>query len=111
MLQSEELARDVTEAEEMLNRHRELKTDIENKDEKFNSLLSLGRGVLASAKNPQEIQERFRQLTNERAELKDLWERRNKQLKQSSDLQVRVHTSHKALVSQLRSLVDFFARS
>ena len=74
----------------MLERHRELKTDIENKDEKFDSLLDLGRRVLPSSKNPQDIQERVTQLTNERAELKDLWERRNKQLKQSSDLQVRV---------------------
>ena len=75
----------------MLERHRELKTDIENKDEKFDSLLNLGRRVLPSTKNTQDVQERVTQLTNERAELKELWERRNKQLKQSSDLQVRVH--------------------
>lgn len=76
------------EAEEMLERHRELKTDLENKDEKFDSLLDLGRRVLPSIKSPQDVQDRVSQLTSERAKLKDLWERRNKQLKQSSDLQV-----------------------
>ena len=32
--------------------------------------------------------DRMRQLTNERASLKEIWERRNKQLKQCSELQL-----------------------
>ena len=42
----------------------------------------------ASEVNESSIANRMRQLTKERAKLKELWERRNKQLKQCSELQL-----------------------
>lgn len=88
LLHSEELPRDVQGAEEMLERHRELKTELTNKEEKFQALQNLGRRVVPSAKDPEEIRERMKQLSQEILSLKELWEKRNKLLKQSSDLQL-----------------------
>ena len=58
---------------------------------RFDQLQSLGKKVSSSASSQgmgEKIAERMRQLTTERANLKESWERRNKQLKQCSDLQV-----------------------
>ena len=74
----------------MLERHLELKTELTNKEEKFQALQDLGRRVVPSAKNPEEIRERMKQLSQEILSLKELWEKRNKLLKQSSELQVHV---------------------
>lgn len=88
LIKSDELARDVQGSEEILDKHQELKAEISNKDEKFETLVSQGRKVLSSAKNPPEVKERLKQLTQERMILNELWDKRNKQLKQSNDLQV-----------------------
>lgn len=88
LLHSEELPRDVQGAEEMLNRHKELKTEISNKQEKFDTLQSLGRRVVPSAKDPDQIREKLKQLSQEMSKLNELWDKRHKQLKQSNDLQV-----------------------
>ena len=44
--------------------------------------------MVPSAKDPEQVQERVKQLSQEMAELNELWEKRNKQLMQSSELQV-----------------------
>ncbi len=76
------------EAEEMMQIHQELKTEISNKEQQFDSIENLGRTVISSSKNPEEVKERMQQLAHELSASKDLWEKRNKELKQSSDLQV-----------------------
>lgn len=88
LLASEELPRDVHGAEEMLERHTELKTEISNKREKFDSLQDLGRRIIPSAKDPDQIREKVKQLSQEMSKLNELWDKRHKQLKQSSELQV-----------------------
>ena len=88
MLQSDELPQNVQEAEEMMQIHQELKTEISNKEQQFESIQNLGRTVISSSKNPEEVKERMQQLAQELSASKDLWEKRNKELKQSSDLQV-----------------------
>ena len=88
LLHSDELPRDVQGAEEMLNRHKELKTEISNKQEKFDALQSLGRRVVPSAKDPDQMREKLKQLSQEMSKLNELWDKRHKQLKQSNDLQV-----------------------
>lgn len=88
MLRSGELPRDVPAAEEMLDRHQELRAEVTDKEEKLDTLQALGRRALPSAKDPEEISERQQELSQEIAQLKDSWEERNKQLKQSSVLQV-----------------------
>jgi hypothetical protein len=58
---------------------------------RFDQLLSLGKTVsssVSSQANESAVDDRMHQLTNERASLKDSWERRNKQLKQCSELQL-----------------------
>ncbi len=58
---------------------------------RFDQLQSLGKTVASSVStqtNDAMVAERMRQLTKERASLKETWERRNKQLKQCSELQL-----------------------
>ena len=57
---------------------------------RFDQLQSLGKRVAsnASTKNNEElVQERMRQLTQDREALREAWEKRSKQLKQCSELQ------------------------
>ncbi len=59
---------------------------------RFDQLLSLGKRVGATPRpksGGSEVGGRLRQLTQERAALKESWEKRNKQLKQCSELQVK----------------------
>lgn len=88
LLRSEELPHDVEGAEDVLERHKEIKTEIANKQENFEALQALGRRVVPSAKDPEQIQESVKQLSQEMSELNELWEKKNKQLTQSSELQV-----------------------
>ena len=88
MLQSDELPRDVQGAEEMIQAHQEIKVELSNKEQQFESLQNLGQTVASFAKNSDEVRDRMKQLSQEVANLKDKWEKRNKELKQSSDLQV-----------------------
>lgn len=58
---------------------------------RFDQLQSLGKKVASSASSQSietTVADRMRQLTTERATLKESWERRNKQLKQCSELQL-----------------------
>lgn len=71
-----------------MDKHQELKAEIHNRDEKFDALIAQGKKVLSFTKSPSEVKERLKQLTQERMLLNELWDRRNKQLKQSNDLQV-----------------------
>ncbi len=90
LLQSDEQPQNVQGAEEMIQTHQELKMELANKEQQLESLQNLGRSVISSTKNPDEVTERIQQLTQEVASLKDAWEKRNKKLKQSNDLQVRI---------------------
>ena len=91
LLSSKELPHDVHGAEEMLERHNELKTEISNKQEKFDSLQDLSRRIIPSTKDPDQIREKVKQLSQEMSALSDLWERRHKHLKQSNELQVMIY--------------------
>lgn len=58
---------------------------------RFDQLQSLGKRVVSSATsqaNEVIVADRMRQLTSERASLRESWERRNKQLKQCCEQQV-----------------------
>lgn len=58
---------------------------------RFDQLQSLGKTVISSASSKSSedsISSRMRQLTTDRASLKESWEKRNKQLKQCSELQL-----------------------
>jgi len=55
---------------------------------RFDSLLSLGKKLLPSCPSSPEVKERMKQLSQERAAVKEAWENRNKLLKQCTDLQV-----------------------
>lgn len=88
MLQSDELPQNVHGAEEMIQTHQELKTEIANKEQQLEYIQNLGQMVISSSKNSDEVKERMQQLAQELAALKESWEKRNKELKQSSELQV-----------------------
>ena len=58
---------------------------------RFDQLQSLGKRVASSSPsqaNEAAVADRMRQLTSERANLRELWERRNRQLKQCCELQL-----------------------
>ncbi len=59
---------------------------------RFEQLLSLGKRV-SSRPGPhnEKVEERMRIVATHREELREAWERRNKELKQCSELQVHVH--------------------
>lgn len=86
ILGSDELAQNIQAAEEMIQTHQELKLEITNKEQQFESLQNLIRTT--TAKNPEEVRERMQEMSQELAKLKEDWEKRNKELKQNSELQV-----------------------
>ncbi|XP_065894234.1 spectrin beta chain, non-erythrocytic 1-like isoform X3 [Dysidea avara] len=88
LLSSDELGKDVRSAEEMSERHQELKIEIDNNEEKFESLLSLGKRLVPSSPSSPEVKERMKQLSQERAAVKEAWENRNEILKQCTNLQL-----------------------
>ena len=55
---------------------------------RFESLLSLGKKLVPSSPSSPEVKERMKQLSQERAAVKEAWENRNEILKQCTDLQV-----------------------
>ena len=63
---------------------------------RFDHLQSLGKRVSSSSRAEGDVRERMKQLTMERAALRDAWEKRSKQLKQCSELQVCKDTLNQA---------------
>ena len=55
---------------------------------RFESLLSLGKRLVPSSPSSPEVKERMKQLSQERAAVKEAWENRNEILKQCTNLQV-----------------------
>ena len=92
----------------MIDRHQELKAEVIDKEEKLHKLQALGRRVLPSVKNPEEIHEKLDEMSHEIAQLKDSWEERHKQLKQSSVLQVR-NRQYQNITTGLYIVLDLFA--
>ena len=54
----------------------------------FDQLQSLGKRVSTSEPSSDEVRERMRQLSQERASLREAWEGRNRMLKQCNELQL-----------------------
>ena len=55
---------------------------------RFEALLALGKKLVPSSPMSVEVREKMKLLSQERADVKESWENRNKQLKQCTDIQV-----------------------
>ena len=87
-LASEEMPNDVMTAEEMLQQNEELRREITARQEKFDSLETLGKAVETSGVgDTQLIVTQAQLLTQERRQLELAWSKRNKQLEEAKELQ------------------------
>ena len=86
-LASEEMPNDVRTAEDMLKQHQELRSDITTRQDKFKSLIALGREVESSGiGDTDSIRTQCSLLEEEREAIEVGWTDRNKQLKEAHEL-------------------------
>ncbi|KAI6645819.1 Spectrin alpha chain, non-erythrocytic 1-like [Oopsacas minuta] len=87
-LASEEMPNDVRTAEDMIQEHQELRSDITARQEKFKTLLSLGKEVEASGiGDTDSIRAQSSLLIQERDKIEIAWTYRNTQLNEAKELQ------------------------
>jgi spectrin beta len=86
-LTSDELGKDSTDADELIDKHQEKKKEIDNKEDRFEALLALGKQMLSASRNAPEVRETMKQLTQERQGLRAAWAARNDQLQDCLQLQ------------------------
>ena len=86
-LASEEMPSDVRTAEDMLKQHQELRSDVTTRQEKFKSLIALGREVESSGiGDTDSIRTQSSLLIEEREAIEIGWTDRNKQLNEAYEL-------------------------
>ncbi|XP_070404847.1 spectrin alpha chain, non-erythrocytic 1-like [Nothobranchius furzeri] len=95
LVSSDELAKDVTGAEALLERHQEHRTEIDARAGTFQAFEQFGQQLLARGHYASpEIQQKLEALDRERADLEKAWVQRRMMLDQCLELQVglRTHT-------------------
>ncbi|KAI8480573.1 Spectrin beta chain, non-erythrocytic 5 [Branchiostoma belcheri] len=116
-LKSEELARDVLHAEELIKQHQELKDDIAAHQDSFKELQRLGERLLRKAPTNRDLRRKVELLKQEQQNLQAAWNSRDEQLHDSHELQLfhreadqidSVTSSHEAFLEfdELGSTVD-----
>ncbi|XP_078592218.1 spectrin beta chain, non-erythrocytic 5-like isoform X2 [Branchiostoma floridae x Branchiostoma japonicum] len=87
-LKSEELARDVLHAEELIKQHQELKDDIAAHQDSFKELQRLGERLLRKAPTNRDLRRKVELLKQEQQNLQAAWSSREEQLRDSHELQL-----------------------
>ncbi|KAJ8038539.1 Spectrin alpha chain, non-erythrocytic 1 [Holothuria leucospilota] len=89
MIESDELAKDVPGAEALIERHQEHKSEIDAHEDNFKNVADEGQELL-NANHPasEDVKEKLVTLADEKKNLEDLWEERNKKYDQCMDLQL-----------------------
>ncbi|XP_066281028.1 spectrin beta chain, non-erythrocytic 5-like isoform X2 [Branchiostoma lanceolatum] len=87
-LKSEELARDVLHAEELIKQHQELKDDIAAHQDSFKELQRLGERLLRKAPTNRDLRRKVELLKQEQQNLQAAWNSRDEQLRNSHELQL-----------------------
>ncbi|XP_064420762.1 spectrin beta chain, non-erythrocytic 5 [Latimeria chalumnae] len=83
------LPKSKTEAERMIEEHRERKAEIDARDKRFDSVKSFGQKLITSGHcAASEIQQSLSRLEEARAGLKQVWQERYLKLAQNNDLQI-----------------------
>uniref|UniRef100_A0A1I8JGM1 Spectrin beta chain n=1 Tax=Macrostomum lignano TaxID=282301 RepID=A0A1I8JGM1_9PLAT len=87
---TEDMAKDVSEAEKLLVNHQSLKQEIEGYNEEFASLMSYGRRVTEGQTDAQYmfLSQRLNALSDDWNALHEMWQMKHTQLSQSLSLQV-----------------------
>ncbi|XP_015783267.1 spectrin beta chain isoform X3 [Tetranychus urticae] len=87
---SEDTPTSLAEAEKLLNQHKQIKDEIDNYTEDYNSMMEYGEKVTQGQTDPQYmfLRERLRALKNGWEELHQMWENRQHFLSQNLNLQV-----------------------
>lgn len=89
LVSSEELAKDVTGAEALLERHQEHRTEIDARAGTFQAFEQFGQQLLVRSHYASpEIQQKLEALDHERADLEKAWVQRRMMLDQCLELQV-----------------------
>lgn len=89
LVSSEELAKDVTGAEALLERHQEHRTEIDARAGTFQAFEQFGQQLLVRGHYASpEIQQKLEALDHERADLEKAWVQRRMMLDQCLELQV-----------------------
>jgi len=89
VIQADELAKDVSSAEALLERHQEHKSEIDAREDSFRATAEAGQMLLESGHYAsQEVQEKLVFLANEKTSLLQLWEDRRVLYEQCMDLQL-----------------------
>merc|ERR550519_1563230 len=89
VISADELAKDVSSAEALLERHQEHKSEIDAREDSFRATAEAGQMLLESGHYAsQEVQEKLVSLANEKTSLLQLWEDRRVLYEQCMDLQL-----------------------
>ncbi|XP_071821753.1 spectrin alpha chain, non-erythrocytic 1-like isoform X5 [Apostichopus japonicus] len=89
IITSEELAKDVPGAEALIERHQEHKSEMDAHEDNFKNVADEGQALL-DADHPasEDVKEKLVTLAEEKRNLEDLWDERNKKYDQCMDLQL-----------------------
>lgn len=87
-LNTEETARDVATAENLLKKHNELGDDIKSHDDEFKELLGLGKQIMQRNPNSTEVPEMMERLRAEQDAIHRGWAEKQKFLQQCVELQI-----------------------
>lgn len=88
ILESNEKARDVETAENLLKKHNELGDEIKTQDDEFKEVIALGKQLQQRNPNLNDVAELINRLENEQETIRNKWLEKQKQLQQGVELQV-----------------------
>lgn len=84
-MNSEDLAQDLTGAENLIERHQDTKSEMDSRADNFSDAVNRGRQLEDA---PEDIPEKIEDLERERQEVSDLWEEKLVLYQQCMDLQL-----------------------
>lgn len=97
VMSTEEVAKDVSSAEALIERHSEHKSELESRDDSLRKTLKNGDELLAdSAESRQVIGERMDQIRNEHNRLKQVWETKQAHFVQTYEFQLFMRDAEQA---------------
>ncbi|KAK2186886.1 hypothetical protein NP493_185g03008 [Ridgeia piscesae] len=86
-LREKEVPRDVTEAEALLKKHQDLKSDINANAAKFDQTDGLGRKILEKCPEDKDVKSKLTQLRADQRIIQELWKKKEKDLRDARELQ------------------------
>ncbi len=96
VMSTDELAKDVSSAEALLERHSEHKSELESRDDSLAKTLRTGEELKSTSSDQQIVDEKLRQLESERARLGSLWQQKQEFFGQCLEYQLFMRDAEQA---------------